>query len=840
MSDVTKLGCWPGCVEAIDWSQDGILAVASEENVELLVRTSAACSRFSDPLQFPNTESRDTEEEIASWQHIPLQTQWFSEQELPVKEPAPAVNYSIGEEISESFPIGIAWSSPGLAKHRRCALGALTSNLVLSIWSAEGKPQEEASWARRLIVNDALINYFIKDPERDESVLVSEPLEQIRLRTRIRSFSWSPAMPTSHPSGIVGTRLSWGQQIIAVANDDNQIVFVLINSPTSTLGASNDWSAKVLNHFSIQPDPENIFKHASTFDEIMQQQRFISHMSWSPWTVRGDGYYSVLAYVTNEDVRVRVITYNHDTIGYGDEIVYPNSKIRFSGPIRWCPWVEDNDKLTFAMFTHPGLWWYTVSATDASCHSRRFHDLDGRWDEVSGVVWECVRDGSLRLHFCSLASTMNYPTAVLKLVNGELAAEPSPSWREQINDTQALFSAQNDLRGNARSRVWGLSASPLGDFIAVCYSLHPSDLIEYGPPAERRSTIAISGLNNYCRNSLEFPAKDVSAEGVVVTLKKWVENTVENTDQISQFIEDTQSKMIKAYTSAQGLMTSHGIFTGSGEATKSGQPNLGVLITEVKCRAFINADTLKDRYCILISQVCSPTSSNELGKTLIAYRLAKAVQSLPTTLYQTTAFSSEILAAHRQLIHLIDAMMNETTIDSQNGSTHTLPKFTVDISEADICDICHAAIPFTDLATATCISGHEFPRCGLSFLAIQAPRITKYCGLCSTPFLSDEFLLAQEAGTWPSGMQKGPHGSREPGAGPGIPSVQRRGEPSSEASTPDIGAQEDTEMVDGQPQRGHNEAQRKDEEMRELPVSFARGLFLACDVCIYCGGKFVG
>jgi hypothetical protein len=37
MADVTELRCWPSCVDAIDWSQDGIIALASDERVELLV-----------------------------------------------------------------------------------------------------------------------------------------------------------------------------------------------------------------------------------------------------------------------------------------------------------------------------------------------------------------------------------------------------------------------------------------------------------------------------------------------------------------------------------------------------------------------------------------------------------------------------------------------------------------------------------------------------------------------------------------------------------------------------------------------------------------------------------
>lgn len=37
MSDVTTIACWPACADAIDWSHDGIIAFASEEQVELLV-----------------------------------------------------------------------------------------------------------------------------------------------------------------------------------------------------------------------------------------------------------------------------------------------------------------------------------------------------------------------------------------------------------------------------------------------------------------------------------------------------------------------------------------------------------------------------------------------------------------------------------------------------------------------------------------------------------------------------------------------------------------------------------------------------------------------------------
>jgi hypothetical protein len=70
-------------------------------------------------------------------------------------------------------------------------------------------------------------------------------------------------------------------------------------------------------------------------------------------------------------------------------------------------------------------------------------------------------------------------------------------------------------------------------------------------------------------------------------------------------------------------------------------------------------------------------------------------------------------------------------------------------------------------------------RCGLTFLAIQAPGITKHCGICGKRFLSDAYLLSQE---------------------------------------------DDSEEQSINPQKP---------TLLEL-------LLIACDRCIYCGGKFIG
>src|SRR5205814_224199 len=103
-------------------------------------------------------------------------------------------------------------------------------------------------------------------------------------------------------TGANGAQQLWDKQgMIAVSNDDNQIVVVAINSPTTTLGLDNSWTSQVLGHFSLAPSPS--FPEPGTFDELIRQQINVSHLKWSPWTISKDGIQSVLAYATNNDVR---------------------------------------------------------------------------------------------------------------------------------------------------------------------------------------------------------------------------------------------------------------------------------------------------------------------------------------------------------------------------------------------------------------------------------------------------------------------------------------------------------------------------------------------------------
>jgi hypothetical protein len=589
-------------------------------------------------------------------------------------------------------------------------------------------------------------------------------------------------------------------------------------------------------HMSLTCKSESTCSAPSILDDMIKQQRHVSHISWSPWISRRGCYRSIIVYATNEDVRARIATYKNSRLSLGDEVLYPNIEMRYYGPLKWCPIVDD-DVLTLALFTASGLICLTLSTDDASIIKRATHNLDGRWDQISGAVWDVANRPATRLHFSSLLSTIRTPTSVLEASPDTLTLHGIPSWREQIENSASLFSAKNDLKGNTKTKVWGLATSPLGDFIASCHSVHPSDMIEYGSPNDRRGTVAVSGLRNYREMRQSFPAHDLSAEGMLFTLKKLVENTVEDSEQIPNFIEEIAEKLFLAYGSIQ--VSGNEIGPSLPPSETKGVNVLEMLTQDLKRAVLFDPHTLRDRYTILASYACNKSSANDLQRTLIAYRLAAALRDISIP-FPKSLFSAEIFTHHEKLRVLIQNIMEHDGLDLRFADT-----------SIDTCDFCSAPIPFTDLITAACTNGHQFPRCGLSFLAIQAPGITKYCGICSTPFLNEEFVDVQEKNSHlrcveeqdqntdvnlpergtVAYLEANDKGSNQ---SDGNGDASTRAQPSSD--------REDQLNCADRDRSGGKESWNlaTEEEQRDTTVTLARVLFLACDVCIYCGGKFVG
>ena len=174
---------------------------------------------------------------------------------------------SIGEEQSESRVLALTWSPEGLAKHKRCALAVLTTNLLLHVWASPTDPATEKSWRRVLVVNDAMEAYFQSRPQPRRA---DQDQPSVRRQKRIRAASWAP-----RPASELGID-AWSttSALLAVLNDSSQIVLLEVSYESiDTL----ETSATVFTHFQLPQQPDH--EPNGDLEEII----------WSAWRQNGHG-----------------------------------------------------------------------------------------------------------------------------------------------------------------------------------------------------------------------------------------------------------------------------------------------------------------------------------------------------------------------------------------------------------------------------------------------------------------------------------------------------------------------------------------------------------------------
>jgi hypothetical protein len=176
-----------------------------------------------------------------------------------------------------------------------------------------------------------------------------------------------------------------------VSNDNNEIIILRILSPYDPLSPTKQWSVKAISHFEVSNNSSSQSHTPGILDEYVQQQRFISHLAWSPWSGRGNGRrQSTLAYSSNSELLARNIfgyiqENGHLSISAAEsEFVYQTISLRYAGPLRWGPQVGNQDRIFLIAFSQTDALCFSVLKADASNFEMSTHDLDGRWDAISG------------------------------------------------------------------------------------------------------------------------------------------------------------------------------------------------------------------------------------------------------------------------------------------------------------------------------------------------------------------------------------------------------------------------------------------------------------------------
>lgn len=209
-----------------------------------------------------------------------------------MQEPDSFEDFSIGEELSLSTVTALRWSAPGLGKHRRSVLAVLTSNLVLSIWESKSDPRVQESWERALVINHSLRAYF---SSHDDHTTTSDVRKgSLRQRTRIRAFVWAEPLRWEGTRGHPSYHSKWGIFLLAVTNENGEIIILRIVSPYSTeLGKSGKWGSAVWWHGKAVPSADAESPPArpvqpSLLNAIMSGKRFIRELAWGSWIGAND------------------------------------------------------------------------------------------------------------------------------------------------------------------------------------------------------------------------------------------------------------------------------------------------------------------------------------------------------------------------------------------------------------------------------------------------------------------------------------------------------------------------------------------------------------------------
>ncbi|KAF2088512.1 hypothetical protein K490DRAFT_39705 [Saccharata proteae CBS 121410] len=767
MHEVTTVTLWPSRLRCLSWSYDCELAVATGETVELLVPKLGSIDEAKSGAAGPNE----------AFDNVHIRTNLFDVDDAPLLQPLGNRDYSIGEEISVGTVVATEWSSPGLAKHGRCALAVLTSNLKLSIWASDSNPREASSWKRVLVVHPELEKYFMKVGNEREKPRPELVAAQHRRQERVRAFAWSlPMRPdASSRHSIYDSQLPLNGPLIAVSNDENDVVILRVRSPYdlySSLSASPDWAFEAVIHFSVDAGMSvSQANRPILFDEYLQQQSYVGNIAWSPWRITCQSTSSEL------------------TIGPAENIAalnsIPNSPISI---LRWMSKTVD-DHFILVAIDQAEVVCVQVSIPKDSEYSPLIsrHDLDRSWYETAGCAFSHPRPHGLQLHFTPQVLASVAPTVGLKLPISSSETIVNPFWQRSIADHERLFSAEHDLDGHVQTKIWGFCSSPLGDLATMALTLHPSDQLDYTIAAWQRTLISLQWLSD-APDKFSLPL-DITAEAILFSVKRWL---VHNSASLKTTTNVKEMVMQQIWVCPS--LSQVKFFLDNRSRNSPGQIDTRdrrVLIQELRRAIYFNSDALRERYETLIAPLVPNEPNRTSGDRTVVRNLVRAAVSVPGTAYRHNDFSKSIKSLYSAAESLL-----------QRGTTAhpaSLP-FETSAEGEEQCEFCDSPIKLWSLTKAQCEEGHQFSRCSLTFLAIQEPGISKSCCICGRHYLNQQFIS------------------------------QKDGSVSSTASASQKEAQDASQQAE----------QGAADGMSQPLMTLAELLFSACNVCVYCGGKFVG
>ncbi|KAK3724536.1 hypothetical protein LTR37_001160 [Vermiconidia calcicola] len=799
MGSQVTLPFWPTTLDCLSWSKNNLIAVAGGEQVAILIPR----------LHEPGPDG-------TNWNSITFKANAFTADEVPLSDPLSFANLSVGEELSLRHVQALGWSSPGLGRYGRCVLAVLSSNHILSFWECDGKVNDGANWKRTVVVNHALRRYY-NNADQSDGETEQKERERLRVTQRVRAFAWSQ---TVH-GGLVTSEESiphahCGYQLLAVSTEAGDIILLRVVSPHSILSNEHsEWKVEVTHCFNVgdlasEALRSGLFVEQHDDRPLHNATLIADHLALGPWRQNNSGgcYISTIALIANRRLFSVEVEGRRDQSSLGAEFKLTSqqpkhlnrSRSDMTGPLSFGPKTG-----SVTAFAADGVYCIDTFAGPDEATSPTSHHLDDRWDEVSGVAYTSTKSGSPQVQVVSHLSSARAETTALSVPFNTDEVSKRPPWQAALKRSKTSFSAQFDWSGQVQERTWGIAASPLGDFVATAATFLPLDAIAYIMPHDQRTVInitpATSGEGDFLpvEGGTAHPS-EVSSETLLFSLRSHLERHPATDDP-----ESLVDLMLKTINHAEDRSER------SGDRPMSDDSRVLTRIRYIKQLLSTRPNLVKERLRLIadIALKRSPDTSR-VSKQVIQF-LVLEVLKLAVHFPHYGVLSSKVYRVYEKL---------RSKLQPGTKSNKDIEDWNED------CHICHKSIPFESVKWARCESGHQFSRCGLTFLAIEEPGITKYCNICSMQYFNEWSL----SGFWGPAKDENIEMTELSMEDVETSTISDQVGPRVE-SAPD-------EQPTEQPHSDWVHVSHGPVASSESPGSLARILFAVFDACIYCGGNF--
>lgn len=171
-----------------------------------------------------------------------------------------------------------------------------------------------------------------------------------------------------------------------------------------------------------------------------------------------------------------------------------------------------------------------------------------------------------------------------------------------------------------------------------------------------------------------------------------------------------------------------------GSAVEVQQHYRAICVTMHPCDTVEYTSAVQEMCHVLIKSSKKFKGDNDPSEgSRTARDVLRSVATLVIASHSHHSFIHSTLEKQLLCVLCAAAKIAEST-DLQSGLSQ-MSQEDYDDKSIETCIICDSAITMRNLKTSRCESGHVFIRCGLTFMSIQEPGISKYCSGCRKQFL---------------------------------------------------------------------------------------------------------